>query len=139
GKFKDQRAGRSLTCPWEQPDSRQVQLKATIIRRSGQISGAEGTGGWSIKEHIPILIKSCRDFGLVPDGLPTVRWLPVNVAAKVVYGDTGLPAGVLRPRELECDAVVSGSEHACNDVRASRRPVRAVVGARPDAHRSSRQ
>ncbi|KAJ7502652.1 acetyl-CoA synthetase-like protein [Mycena galericulata] len=59
-------------------------LKATIIR-SGQISGAENTGAWSRQEHIPILMKSCQDFGLVPDGLPTVRWLPVNVAAEVVF------------------------------------------------------
>ncbi|KAJ7766309.1 acetyl-CoA synthetase-like protein [Mycena maculata] len=59
-------------------------FKATIIR-SGQISGAEGTGAWSTTEHIPILMKSCRDFGIVPDGLPTVRWLPVNIAAEVVF------------------------------------------------------
>ncbi|KAJ6492940.1 acetyl-CoA synthetase-like protein [Mycena vitilis] len=59
-------------------------LKAAIIR-SGQISGAEGTGAWSPTEHIPILLRSCIDFGLVPGDLPTVRWLPVNVAAEVVY------------------------------------------------------
>ncbi|KAJ7092499.1 acetyl-CoA synthetase-like protein [Mycena belliarum] len=59
-------------------------LEATIIR-SGQLAGAEGTGAWSPTEHVPILIKSCVDFGLVPDGLPAVRWLPVNVAAQVVY------------------------------------------------------
>ncbi|KAJ7153432.1 acetyl-CoA synthetase-like protein [Mycena crocata] len=59
-------------------------LKAVIIR-SGQIAGAEGSGAWSSKEHIPILFKSCVDFGFVPDRLPTVRWLPINVAAQVVY------------------------------------------------------
>jgi thioester reductase-like protein len=45
------------------------KIKATIIR-SGQISGAEVTGAWSPKEHMPILLKSCRDFGVVPDDLP---------------------------------------------------------------------
>ncbi|KAJ7279728.1 acetyl-CoA synthetase-like protein [Mycena rebaudengoi] len=59
-------------------------FKATIIR-SGQISGAEGTGAWPRTEHIPTLIKSCVDFGLVPDGFPAVRWLPVNIAAQVLY------------------------------------------------------
>lgn len=41
-----------------------------IIVRSGQISGAEGSGAWSPTEHIPIMMKSCVDFGMVPDGLP---------------------------------------------------------------------
>ncbi|KAJ7699341.1 hypothetical protein B0H17DRAFT_1196419 [Mycena rosella] len=57
-------------------------LKATItIIQSRQISGAEGTSPWSTKEHMLIVVKSCVDFGLMHDGLPTVRWLPVNVAA----------------------------------------------------------
>ncbi|KAJ7456929.1 acetyl-CoA synthetase-like protein [Mycena latifolia] len=59
-------------------------FEATIIR-SGQLAGAEETGAWSPTEHIPILMKSCVDFGLVPDSFPTLRWLPVNVAAQVVY------------------------------------------------------
>ncbi|KAJ6554493.1 hypothetical protein B0H19DRAFT_1262842 [Mycena capillaripes] len=59
-------------------------FEAAIIR-SGQLSGAEGTGAWSRTEHIPILFKSSVDFGLVPGDLPTVRWLPVNAAAEVVY------------------------------------------------------
>ncbi|KAJ7485751.1 hypothetical protein FB451DRAFT_1230943 [Mycena latifolia] len=75
-------------------------LKATIIR-SGQISGAEGTGAWSSKEHIPILFKSCRDFGLVPDGLPTVRWLPVNVAAQVLYKEIQFSSAPLEFYNLE--------------------------------------
>ncbi|KAJ6526458.1 hypothetical protein B0H19DRAFT_970583 [Mycena capillaripes] len=66
-------------------------FKAAIIR-SGQISGAEGTGAWPRTEHIPMLIKSCVDFGLVPDGFPAVRWLPVNIAAQVLYAEIGAGA-----------------------------------------------
>lgn len=44
-------------------------FRATIVR-SGQISGAEGSGTWSPTEHIPIIMKSCVDFGMIPDGLP---------------------------------------------------------------------
>ncbi|KAJ7042934.1 acetyl-CoA synthetase-like protein [Mycena alexandri] len=73
-------------------------FRATIIR-SGQIAGAEGTGAWSRTEHIPILLQSCLDFGLVPEGLPTVRWLPVNVAAEVVYKEIQAAETVSRPTE----------------------------------------
>ncbi|KAJ7756323.1 acetyl-CoA synthetase-like protein [Mycena metata] len=82
----------------EQAVAQRPGFRATIIR-SGQIAGAERTGAWSRTEHIPILLKSCVDFGLVPEGLPTVRWLPVNVAAEVVYKEIQAAETVSRRTE----------------------------------------
>ncbi|KAA1477168.1 hypothetical protein DENSPDRAFT_786302 [Dentipellis sp. KUC8613] len=59
------------------------ELRATIVR-SGQLAGAEGTGAWSRTEFIPILMKSSLLLGVVPEDLPNVRWLPVNIAARIL-------------------------------------------------------
>ncbi|KAF9065017.1 hypothetical protein BDP27DRAFT_1405045 [Rhodocollybia butyracea] len=58
------------------------------IVRSGQIAGALKTGAWSRKEYMPTLIRVSMGVGLVPQELPSVRWLPVDVAADVVYHNT---------------------------------------------------
>ncbi|KAF9065016.1 hypothetical protein BDP27DRAFT_102090 [Rhodocollybia butyracea] len=62
-------------------------FRASIIR-SGQIAGALRTGAWSRKEYMPTLIRLSMEVGLVPQELPSVRWLPVDVAADVVYHNT---------------------------------------------------
>ncbi|KAJ7457005.1 acetyl-CoA synthetase-like protein [Mycena latifolia] len=95
---------------------------ATIIR-SGQLSGAEGTGAWSATEHIPILKKSCVDFGFVPDGFPTLRWLPVNVAAQVVYLEIQASRSRLAFYNLENALLTPWSKVACTLARTHNLPV----------------
>lgn len=45
------------------------ELRVNIVR-TGQISGAEGTGAWARSEYMPALMKTSVQIGLVPDQLP---------------------------------------------------------------------
>ncbi|KAA1471368.1 acetyl-CoA synthetase-like protein [Dentipellis sp. KUC8613] len=58
-------------------------LSAAVVR-VGQLGGVEATGAWARTEHVPALIRSCAQVGVVPKDLPDARWLPVNVAADVL-------------------------------------------------------
>ncbi|KAF7297348.1 Acetyl-CoA synthetase-like protein [Mycena indigotica] len=66
-------------------------LEATIVR-SGQLAGAEGSGAWPRSEFIPTLMRSCKELKIVPGGLQDVRWLPVNIAAEVLYQQIHFPS-----------------------------------------------
>ncbi|KAI0039713.1 acetyl-CoA synthetase-like protein [Auriscalpium vulgare] len=64
-------------------------LRAVIVR-CGQLSAAAATGiGWAEDEHIPVLVRSCRSVGLVPNDLPDVHWLPLDIAAQALYALMG--------------------------------------------------
>ncbi|EIM88944.1 acetyl-CoA synthetase-like protein [Stereum hirsutum FP-91666 SS1] len=60
------------------------ELKACVVR-SGQISGTEKTGWWARSEYMPTLMRLSVKLGMVPEDLPDVRWLPVNIAAEILY------------------------------------------------------
>ncbi|KAI0757749.1 male sterility protein-domain-containing protein [Daedaleopsis nitida] len=59
-------------------------LRATVIR-CGQLSGTVTTGAWAKSEYIPRLLRSADELGIVPTGLAPVRWLPVDVAADILF------------------------------------------------------
>ena len=50
-------------------------LQATVIR-AGQLSGATESGIWNINEHIPILIRSSIDIGMLPEDFPVRLQVP---------------------------------------------------------------
>lgn len=59
-------------------------FRASIVR-SGQISGALRTGAWSRKEFMPSILKASSELGMAPKDFQPLRWLPVDVAAKLLY------------------------------------------------------
>ncbi|RDX45075.1 hypothetical protein OH76DRAFT_1028834 [Lentinus brumalis] len=59
-------------------------LRAAVIR-CGQLSGALATGAWAKSEYVPRLLRSADALGMVPTGLHPVRWLPVDVAADILF------------------------------------------------------
>ncbi|TFK50446.1 acetyl-CoA synthetase-like protein [Heliocybe sulcata] len=58
-------------------------LQVAIVR-PGQLSGGIEHGVWSLKEHIPMLINASLVLGKIPEDLPPLRWLPVDVAAEAI-------------------------------------------------------
>lgn len=56
------------------------------ILRVGQVAGSRTSSGgkWSAEEWIPSLAAICRGLGLVPDDLPPIDWVPLDLAAKVI-------------------------------------------------------
>ncbi|TBU46726.1 male sterility protein-domain-containing protein [Dichomitus squalens] len=80
-------------------------LRAAIIRCS-QLSGSLATGAWQKSEYVPRLLRSVDALGMVPTGLAPVRWLPVDVAADMLFREiehaTSQPApGPLRYYTLD--------------------------------------
>ncbi|KIJ54518.1 hypothetical protein M422DRAFT_63832 [Sphaerobolus stellatus SS14] len=63
-------------------------LAATVIR-VGQLSGTRSTGAWNLNEHVPILIRSSVEMGIIPEDIfLAVRWLPSDIAAFAVLKQT---------------------------------------------------
>ena len=50
-------------------------LQATVIR-VGQLSGATESGVWNINEHVPILIRSSIEIGMLPEDFPVRLRVP---------------------------------------------------------------
>lgn len=63
--------------------ARETGLAATVIR-CGQLSGSSISGAWNMAEYIPILLLSSVESGVVPAQFPSIRWVPIDVAADVV-------------------------------------------------------
>ncbi|KZT21262.1 acetyl-CoA synthetase-like protein [Neolentinus lepideus HHB14362 ss-1] len=70
--------------------SEQLLLKAaergiqTISLRIGQICGGEPDGSWATTDWVPIIIKSSRCMGCLPDGQGVVTWMTSEVVARAV-------------------------------------------------------
>ncbi|KAL1851969.1 putative NRPS-like protein biosynthetic cluster [Diaporthe australafricana] len=62
------------------PEDWASEMEVSSVR-TGQLSGAEGSGYWNPKEHFPALIKMSHEAGVFPQLKGTLSWLPVNVAA----------------------------------------------------------
>ncbi|KAF8501962.1 hypothetical protein BU17DRAFT_58804 [Hysterangium stoloniferum] len=62
-------------------------LRATIVR-IGQLSGDNKCGVWNRNEHVPILIRSSVEIGMVPVDAPAVHWLPSDIAASAILRQT---------------------------------------------------
>ena len=55
------------------------------ILRLGQIAGpVESSGIWNVKEWVPALIRTSKQLQLVPNELPEVNWVPVDIVARVI-------------------------------------------------------
>ncbi|KIK53523.1 hypothetical protein GYMLUDRAFT_265017 [Collybiopsis luxurians FD-317 M1] len=54
------------------------------IIRCGQISGSTKNGAWNINEYIPILLRSSKQIGLIPESFSDIRWVPVDFAADAI-------------------------------------------------------
>ena len=95
-------------------------LRATVVR-CGQLSGALTTGAWARSEYIPRLLRSAVEVGMVPTGLKVrppphrifllcahglppllqpVRWLPVDVAADILFREVEHAAAQTHPGPL---------------------------------------
>lgn len=74
-------------------------LRAAVIR-CGQLSGTVTTGAWAKSEYIPRLLRSAHALGLVPTGLAPVRWLPVDVAADILFREVAHAAAQPAPGPL---------------------------------------
>ncbi|KIY67026.1 acetyl-CoA synthetase-like protein [Cylindrobasidium torrendii FP15055 ss-10] len=63
-------------------------LYGTSIRASsvriGQMTGADGAGAWTETEHFPIIVRSSRMLGALPEIHGSLSWMPVNRAASVL-------------------------------------------------------
>ena len=59
----------------------------TSILRIGQIAGSTQVtdAAWPEKEWFPGSVKTCRSLYMVPEGLPSVEWIPVNFVARIVW------------------------------------------------------
>ncbi|GAW00066.1 acetyl- synthetase-like protein [Lentinula edodes] len=55
-----------------------------IIIRGGQLSGSSQNGYWNPKEYIPSLFKTSAAIRAFPDHFMEIRWLPVDIAGKIV-------------------------------------------------------
>lgn len=62
-------------------------IPVTILRL-GQVAGSTNTclrgGGWSTDEWIPSLAAISKELRLVPDDIPPIDWVPVNLAARAI-------------------------------------------------------
>ncbi|KZT25854.1 acetyl-CoA synthetase-like protein [Neolentinus lepideus HHB14362 ss-1] len=61
----------------------QSGLQVAIVR-AGQLSGSTQQGVWTLTEHIPMLLSASLVLKKVPEDLPPLRWLPVDVAADAI-------------------------------------------------------
>ncbi|KDQ12505.1 hypothetical protein BOTBODRAFT_176443 [Botryobasidium botryosum FD-172 SS1] len=52
--------------------------------RIGQLTGSEAAGAWNPQEHMPMLVKSSKAVGALPNVSGTLSWIPVNRAADVM-------------------------------------------------------
>ena len=59
------------------------ELQPSIVR-IGQISGASSTGYWTVREHVPELVRASQRLGSFPDLQGTVSWLSVESAARIL-------------------------------------------------------
>ncbi|KAI0321919.1 hypothetical protein OF83DRAFT_1080638 [Amylostereum chailletii] len=106
------------------------ELRATVIR-SGQLSGTTTTGSWAKTEYIPRMMKGASKMGIIPTGLRPVRWLPVDVAAKILFrevehGAASPASGQLSFYNLENAKATPWSRVVDAVIRYSDRPMRTV-------------
>ena len=65
------------------------------ILRVGQIAGSTTPDGgiWPTQEWVPSLVKTSKAIGLVPNDLPPVDWIPIDLLARIIqelaFADTG--------------------------------------------------
>ncbi|KAF8797717.1 acetyl-CoA synthetase-like protein [Phlegmacium glaucopus] len=59
-------------------------FRASIVR-SGQIAGALDTGAWPRNEYMPSLMQGSVYLRMVPKDLRTMHWLPVDIAADILF------------------------------------------------------
>ncbi|KZS89154.1 acetyl-CoA synthetase-like protein [Sistotremastrum niveocremeum HHB9708] len=60
-----------------------------IVVRVGQISGsASASAAWSRTEQYPMMFISGIELGMFPSDLPAARWIPVDVAARVIISQS---------------------------------------------------
>ncbi|KAI1619274.1 hypothetical protein EDD37DRAFT_217483 [Exophiala viscosa] len=62
----------------------EFSLRASILR-VGQVAGPIRRGGcWNKAEWFPSLIQTSKALGMIPEALPEVNWIPVDVLADIV-------------------------------------------------------
>jgi len=52
--------------------------------RIGQMTGPEGSGAWNESEHFPIIVRTSKQLGALPDLKGSLSWTPVNRAAEIM-------------------------------------------------------
>lgn len=98
-------------------------LRVAVVR-CGQLSGTLTTGAWARSEYIPRLMRSADALGMVPAGIAPVRWLPVNVAATILFREVEYAAAQPAPGPIRY--------YTLDNVAST--PWQAVVRALADLH-----
>ncbi|GJJ15517.1 putative secondary metabolism biosyntheticenzyme [Clathrus columnatus] len=68
-------------------------LPVTIIR-IGQLSGYTTNGAWTLTEHVPIIIRSSVELGMIPNDIPVelkflgIHYLPTDIGSLAVIQQT---------------------------------------------------
>ncbi|OCH87211.1 acetyl-CoA synthetase-like protein [Obba rivulosa] len=109
--------------------SQKTGIPATIIR-AGQLSGSTRTGAWNTKEVIPLFFQSCDKLGCTPDTLPDVRWMPADIAARIVTDiilhDTSTPVESVVVRQIENSYLLDGHTLVHSLLSASQDKLRTI-------------
>ncbi|KIJ37204.1 hypothetical protein M422DRAFT_232000 [Sphaerobolus stellatus SS14] len=61
----------------------QAGLRTTVIR-VGQLAGMSTNGEWAENEAGMIIVRTSMAIGIYPDGLPSFRWMPSDIAASAI-------------------------------------------------------
>ncbi|KZT20596.1 acetyl-CoA synthetase-like protein [Neolentinus lepideus HHB14362 ss-1] len=104
--------------------SEQLLVKAaergmqTSSLRIGQVAGGKPDGSWATTDWVPILVKSSRSLGYLPDAQGVATWMTSEVVARTVL-DTVFAKGhppsalnVLHPRPVPWTGLMEGVQAA---------------------------
>ena len=71
----------------------QSSVPVTILR-VGQLAGpvAAGSGAWPRDEWVPSLLLTSKALGMIPDYVPPVNWIPIDMAANIILEILHSPA-----------------------------------------------
>ncbi|EPQ52234.1 acetyl-CoA synthetase-like protein [Gloeophyllum trabeum ATCC 11539] len=90
----------------------------TTTLRIGQICGGKSNGSWATTDWVPMLVKSSKALGCLPNAHGVVTWVTSDVVAQAVLDATlakeGPPSAlnILHPRPVPWSLIISGISSA---------------------------
>lgn len=100
------------------------QASVTLLR-VGQVGGATtaAQAKWTQRELVPSLLRTSKSMGLIPNDLPAVDWIPVDIVAKIAVelalkdvADVSTPRyyHVLNPQSVPWASFTKSIEQCCD-------------------------